>query len=632
MKKEINVWAMTIFACWFCVPTQTNAQQDSLSSTTLREVVVTATKFPKNVSETGKVLTIIDQEQLTRSAGKDLSQLLNEQVGLVINGANSNPAKDKSVFLRGAAGKYTLILLDGIPVTDPSGIDGAFELRLLAVDQIERIEILKGSQSTLYGTDAIAGVINIITKKKSDKPISGTGLLTYGNYNTFKGNATVSGSTEIVDYNLGYTRFQTDGISEANDPTGSNTFDKDGAKQNAFQFNLGYKPVKHLSIRPFLRVNDFKGQYDLGAFTDDPDARYAANALHYGVNTDYQFKKASITLMYGYNKTERTFQEMFGSYAYDGKFNHGEVFGKYNLFTHFEVVGGTAYQNFSMIATNTTVQNPETTILSPFLSFFVNDLSGFSAEVGGRLNSHSVYGNNLTYSINPSYLINKTAKVFINYSTGFKAPTLSQLYGPFGANEDLKPEESTSVEAGLQWMAKGGKLDARATYFKRKIDNVIAFTTGYVNWDKLDDQGVEVEVYYKLNKFTFTGFYSFVEGEITAPVGAGMETRPNDLIRRPKHSVGLNMAFQATEKLFTSLNFKTFGQRNDLYFDFNTFTTSPVVLDAYHLLDVYVEYTLANNRMKLFGDFRNLLDQEYYEVYGYNTQRFNATIGIRLGI
>jgi vitamin B12 transporter len=630
MKKEIKVWAMTMIACWLWAPTKSMAQQDSLSTTTLSEVVVTATKFPKNVSETGKVLTVIDEEQISRSAGKDLSQLLNEQVGLVINGANSNPAKDKSVFLRGAAGKYTLILVDGVPVNDPSGIDGAFDLRLLSLNQIERIEILKGSQSTLYGTDAMAGVINIITQKKGNKPVGGSGTVNYGSFNTFRANVEASGSTVKFDYNLGYTRFKTDGISEAKDPVGSNDFDKDGAVQNAVQLNLGYKAAEQFSIRPFLRYNDFDGQYDLGAFTDDPNARYDASTLQYGVNTDYQFNKGTITLMYAHNKTERTFQDMFGGpYNYDGRFNHGETFGKFNLSNQFQLLGGALYQHFTMLATNTSIENPETKILSPYLSFFINDLHGFSAEVGGRLNSHSVYGNNFTYSINPSYLINNKIKLFINYSTGFKAPTLSQLYGSFGANEDLKPEESTSFEGGLQWMAEDGKLDVRVTYFNRKIENVIAYTTGYVNWDKLDDQGVEVEAFYKWNKFRFTGFYAYVEGEITTPVGSGTETKPNDLLRRPRHSMGLNLGYHASDKLFASLNYKTFGERNDVFFDLNTFTSSPVVLDAYQLLDVYLEYTLLNNRVKLFGDFRNLLDQEYFEVYGYNTQRFNVTVGVR---
>ena len=134
------------------------------TSTSLDEVVLTANKYPNKTSLTGKVVTIITSEQLERSGGKDLSQLLTEQAGLFISGANSNAGKDKSVYLRGARVEHTLITIDGIPVYDPSGIGSNFDIRNLPLSNIERIEILKGSQSTLYGSDAIAGVINIITK------------------------------------------------------------------------------------------------------------------------------------------------------------------------------------------------------------------------------------------------------------------------------------------------------------------------------------------------------------------------------------------------------------------------------------------------------------------------------------
>src|SRR5215471_1142076 len=162
------------------------AQSDSGKTNQLNEVIVTATKYPKKSSETGKVISVITREQLDRSGGKDLSQLLDEQAGISISGANSNPGKDKTIYLRGAGPQYTLITIDGVPVYDASGVNANFDFRQIPVDIIDRIEILKGSQSTLYGSDAIAGVINIITKKTGDKSFSPFAAFTYGSFNTTK--------------------------------------------------------------------------------------------------------------------------------------------------------------------------------------------------------------------------------------------------------------------------------------------------------------------------------------------------------------------------------------------------------------------------------------------------------------
>src|SRR3954471_5876501 len=192
------------------------AQHDSAPNI-LNEVVVTATKGPKKLSETGKVVTIITKEQIEKSGGKDFAQLLNEQTGITVNGAISNPGKDKLLFLRGATDKYTLILLDGILLNEPAGVGGSFDLRLLSLDNIERIEILKGSQSTLYGSNAVAGVINIISKKPVSTQPMFNGLLTYGSYHSFKGSANVSQKTKFFEYDVNYVYNNTDGISEAKD-------------------------------------------------------------------------------------------------------------------------------------------------------------------------------------------------------------------------------------------------------------------------------------------------------------------------------------------------------------------------------------------------------------------------------
>ncbi len=634
MKKERKVWAITLIAFWWLAPNQTNARQIQDTVRTLKEVVITATKFSKSQLETAKVLTVIDEAQIQRSSGKDLSQLLNEQVGLVINGANSSPGKDKSVFLRGAGGQYTLILLDGIPVSDPSGVGGAFDLRLLPLIQVERIEILKGSQSTLYGSDAIAGVINIITKKKSDKRIGGFGTLSFGSYNTINGNAGVSGSSEIIDYNFNYTRFQTDGVSEAKDETGNGNFDKDGCDQNSIQLGVNIKPHDKLSVRPFARFTDFDGMYDAGAFADDSTAVFTTKLFNYGLTADYTLSNGAIHWQYSHSTTDRSYERSFEKSLYKGNFDNAEVFVNHDLGNNFQVLAGVNYQKLKMEDESLPEKVPAIHITSPYASFFVKSLLGFSAEVGGRFNSHSEFGNVFTYSINPSYLINNSVKLFANYSTGFKAPTLNELYGPFGANGRLLPQESGSMEIGTQYFGRDNKFDIRITYFERKIKNAIVYgASGYVNLDEQNDQGLEVEPTMRVNdKLSIRGFYAFVDGEVITKTVANTDTTFNNLIRRPKHSFGLNIGYQVTNNFFASVNLKTFGDRRDSYFNPVDFSTSSVRLAAYQLLDVYVEYKFAGGRIKLFSDVKNILDQDYAEVYGYTSLKFNINTGFSFRI
>jgi vitamin B12 transporter len=174
MKKFFTVAAILISSQ--LVAQQTEFQERD-STRTLDNVVVIATKYPTKQSNTGKLVSVVTRQQIEQSAGKDLAQVLNEQTGMTVSGAFSNPGKDKSIFFRGANSNYTLLLLDGIPLNDPSGTGGAFDIRLIPLEQVERIEILKGSQSTLYGSNAIAGVINIISKKPVKEQLAGNSLL-----------------------------------------------------------------------------------------------------------------------------------------------------------------------------------------------------------------------------------------------------------------------------------------------------------------------------------------------------------------------------------------------------------------------------------------------------------------------
>lgn len=234
---------------------------DSSGAKQLNEIVVTADKAATKLSETGKSVIVITKEQLQKSGGKTLSQVLNEQAGIIVNGANSNPGGTKNIYIDGAGAGYTLVMLDGVPLQDASSTDNTIDLRTITLESIERIEIVKGSQSVLYGSDAIAGVINIITKKGGGgKPLTVGANESYGTYNTEQAGAFIGGTLQKFSYNAGYAYFHTDGISEATDTVPNTTAPKDGFTQNSFHANLTWEPSRGISITPLRIIQPLQRQ------------------------------------------------------------------------------------------------------------------------------------------------------------------------------------------------------------------------------------------------------------------------------------------------------------------------------------------------------------------------------------
>jgi vitamin B12 transporter len=594
--------------------------EDSIKS--LDKVVITATKYPTKQSNTGKVVSVITREQIEKSSGKDLAQVLNEQTGLIVSGSVSNPGKDKSIFLRGASSNYTLILLDGIPLNDPSGTGGTFDIRLIPVEQIERIEILKGSQSTLYGSNAIAGVINIISKKPESPQLTGQGLISYGSYNTFKANADLSRKSKWIEYNLNYEYFDTKGISEAKDTTDTANFDKDGFTRQSFQANIGVTVSTHIKLSPFYRFSQFDGQYDADAFTDGKQ-QYKARLVNTGLIGTFGYNKGVVTMNYGYDFTDLSYT----GYLLGGKFNHAEAYVNHNINQHLKLLAGVNYQTFRLPKPDTT-----NSIFSPYASLVYHQ-SEFTMELGGRYNKHNRYGDNFTYSINPSYLLKGRLKMFVDISSGYRAPAINELFGPFGANPELKPETSSTVEGGVQGWTINKKMSVLATYYQREIEDVIVYEypKGYTNRDRQKDHGVEFEVQYVPDhRWNLKASYAFVDGELTQKLAA-KDTTFHNLIRRPKHTVNFFAGYQATNKLFLSTSLQHFSKRNDIYYNPNNFyTPEQKVLKAYFLWNAYAEYKVLNNGLFIFIDAKNLMNnKDYEEVYGYNVQGFTTYAGIR---
>lgn len=643
--------------------------QDSTAQKSMDEVVVTASKYPTKTSQTGKVITVITRAQLDRSAGKNLSQLLNEQAGLSVNGANSNPGKDKSIYLRGAKADYTLIMIDGVPIYDATGSSSNFDFRLLPIDNIERIEILKGSQSTLYGSDAVAGVINIITRQGGgNKALSPFVTATYGSYETRKINAGASGSTDWFNYNVGYTHFKTDGISESADKNKTGRFDKDGYEENAFMANFGFRISPVAKLSPYLRYSKYNGRLDMDAFTDDKDYTYRLKNLQTGMRNEFTLGRVKLNLLYNYTLTERNFlndslikESIFDGYStgfYKGKEHFLDAYVHVPLMPSLSFTGGVDYRNgitdvktfgiykyemggilynseySSAINSDSAKQNQ----LGLYGAFTFTSKEGLTIEAGGRLNHHSVYGNNGVFNINPSFLINRQLKVFANISTAYKVPTLYQLYSEYkNPYTNLDPEKAITYEGGIQYFSTDNLVNARVAVFKRNVKDAIVFYTNpstfdsyYINQDKQKDWGFEIEptINYR-DRIKLILSYAYVDGKVTTKAGA-KDTSYFNLLRRPKSIFNATVNCQITKNLFASAGVQSFGKRSDL--DFSTYPSSTVQLKSYTLLNAYVEYRLLNGKLRLFADAKNLTDASYAEVYGYNTQGFNIQGGFRINL
>jgi vitamin B12 transporter len=651
MRKIFVVAALSISSHLFAqiVP------QDS--SKLMNEVTLTASKYSIKTTETGKVVTIITRQEIEHAGSRDLAQVISEFGGVFINGFNSDLGKEKNIYLRGAKVEYTLITIDGVPVYDATGVGSYFDPRNISIDNVERIEILKGSQSTLYGSDAIAGIINIITRKGGTKPFSLSGVIDYGSFNTLRGSINFSGQRKVFDYNIGYARTSTDGFSQAAKPVNSNeVFDKDGYEQNSVQANFGWQAGKAFRIQPFFRYTKFNGDLDLDAFIDEKDFTNTNKNFQGGVKNNMAVGKGQLNVLYQFLNTNR-------SYLNDSVFQRASDFYRYNSqqykahehfaeafvvypFAQLKLTAGADFRSsdFDYEATQVTVfgiskskwngdsVNQKQVSVYAALNYGNKD---FNIEGGGRFNHHSEYGSNLAFNLNPSYFIQKRIKLFANLSSGYKTPSLYQLFSIYG-NRNLKPESSLNLEGGIQFFTKNEKGSLRVDYFNRHIKDVInfffnptTFQSYYINQDEQDDRGFEVEVGGRLSdKLQLKAMYTYVTGEITTKQ-AGKDTTFFNLLRRPKSTFNFFAGSQVTKTLYLNFQMDIIGERKDVYFAPPTFMQQDITLKNYALLNFYAEYALLNKRLKFFADFRNILDKKYSDIYGYSTAGFNAYGGIR---
>lgn len=622
------------------------SQKDSSTkwndANTLDEVIVTANKVEQKQSTTGKVVTVINATTLQANAGRTLAQILNEQAGLYLPGSLSNAGTVPSIYMRGASSGRTLVLIDGMPVGDPSMISNEFDLNLVPLNLIERVEILKGAQSTLYGSDAIGGVINIITKNKSMPTFFSD--ISVGSYGTQKINLQHSSSIGKLSYALGGTNEYANGFSSATDITGKNNFDKDGYHNKNWWANVNYTFNPFWNVKLFTHQTSYNADIDYGAFKDDKDERFHNATKLSGLILKYKKEKSTFQLKYQLSTQDRQYKNdsidktyiIFEDNQYTGKSHFADAFYSNTFYKNIQwIIGsdlryGSYHQNYISLSKygpyNDNFKDTFQYQTALYTSVQIKDASNkWLIEMGGRMNNNNRYGRNQTFTISSSYAFNTQWRWMASASTGFKVPSLYQL----SYNDQLKPEESFNTEMGVEF--KNNQFFARAVYYNRIINNGIDYNYinyNFFNYIQQKVNGIEWEINGQINaKNKISLNYTLMNGQETNQnrVTTTDTITYDYLLKRPKHTASVQWTYILHPKFDVSIAARYISKR----YDVGGYATEDVLLKSYTLLNAHVQYKYSQHIL-LYLDAQNLTGTQFQEINGYNTIGQMYAFGIRL--
>ncbi len=627
--------------------TQLQAQNNTYDTALeLPNMVVTATRTETPEDEVGSAITVISAEDIVAKRITNVADALRTVPGLDVirSGGIGQPT---AVYLRGANANHTLVLVDGVEMNDPSSPNGAFDFANLQTDNIERIEVVRGAASAAYGSDAMGGVINVITKK-------GQGATKYtataegGSYDTWKTTGAISGSTERINYSLDASRMETAGFSAA-DHTMGNT-DPNGHRNNTVSGRSGIKVNDNLDLGLTLRYNEGKTfNDDCGGVSCDNTGNY--NTFNELFTRGFGHLKLfdglwEQTIGSAYSRTDRNNVTVFNpaslnSYGNSIAANLGEkvkldyqsIFNVHKASTITLGVEEEADSLSSSAAspelygTNASIPQKTMNTISGYLQDQINLFDSSFTTVGVRYDDNNRFGGHETWRVNELYNFKETGtRLKGNYGTGFKAPSLNQLYDTIygSGNASLKPETSVNWDAGLEQDIIRKKVMAGVSYFNNNFDNLIDFlkVAPYTNNNISRAKVSGVETFLELhpiNDLTFRGTYTYQQ-----TLNLVTDTQ---LLHRPRNKASFDADYQFVEKAHVHLNVLMVGQKADSAYISGE--SVPLTIGSYALLNLAGSYDVHKN-VQLFARIDNVLNKQYEEVYGYGTSGVAGYGGVKL--
>ncbi|MEM9838672.1 MAG: TonB-dependent receptor [Pseudomonadota bacterium] len=581
---------------------QTNESDESV-------FVVEGTRLEQRLDESATAITVLSADDLEALGFPFALDALATAPGVTIN-QNGGFGGVASVRIRGNGSDQTLVIIDGVPVGDASSVGGGFDFARLDTGQIERIEILRGAQSTLWGSEAIGGVISITTKDADDGL---SAFSEYGSFNTIRGGASASGRGETGGWQINAVASSSDGISKADEDQGNT--EEDGYRNHSlsgrFDQQFGRTKIIGSAIASSAET-EFDGfDFNAPGFVADADERNETNELTVSLRAEVQqTENLEHTVTIGGSDIERSnFNAGAPAFAASGQRAVLRYQGNANL-------GERAKLAFGTEADFREAGDDSTSIVSVFALNELNILDNLTLTTGLRVDDHADFGSETTARVNAAWTLRTGITTRASFGQGFKAPSLFQqtffCCGATGPAEGLKPERSEGFDAGVIFSAPRVSLDLG--WFTQTTEDLIDFSFpvgAYFNVSEVETEGVEVALNADVLSWLDVQLsYAFIDAE-------GPNNTP--LNRVPRHSGDALFVIDPVGPWSANILVRHNGEETD----------GANEVDAWTRVDVNAAYQI-NDTLEIYARIDNLFDAEYQQVLGYGTPDRSGTVGLRV--
>ena len=590
------------------------------------QITVLANGVREQIEESGESVSTFDQREIENLQGADLTRLLERAPGVVLS-RNGGPGNFTGVRVRGAEGEQLLVLIDGVRVADVASPGGGFDFGNLLMGNLAKLELQRSSNSTIWGSQALGGVLAVTTGSRRGITASAE----YGAHDTIYGTAGLVFDAGPAQLGLQASHFNSDGFSSS-----AAGIEADGFRQHGIAGQARAELVSGLNAFATARYAD--GRLDIDGFPA-PNFTLADTAefqdtrqLSGAAGLEYFANALELRAVLSLADTERAnFDPAFGAapgFTTDGESERAELRGRWRFANDLALDFGAERE---WLRFSTLFDPLQRTAISGFYGQLDYDGGPLNLAVGARRDDHRDFGGEWSFGADVSYWIGEGWRLSASYGEGFKAPTLFQLHSDFG-NGLLQPERSRSYDAGIGYGS--GVVSARLTLFRRDTEDLIGFVscfgiatgicTGrpfgtYDNIGRARAQGIEFEGELRLAEGLVAGAaYTLLDAEDRT---AGSASEGNELSRRPEHALTVHADWQAIESL-------SFGADLRVVSDSFDDAGNMVPLDGHAVLTLRGEWD-ALDHVTLFGRVENLWDENYQTAAGYATPGRGAHVGAR---